>query len=73
VATTSIERAFSAMNIIKTDLRNRMGDEWFNDLALCYIEKEIFRGLDREKIKRTFQSMKDRKMSFPPPKWPRSS
>jgi hypothetical protein len=30
-------------------------------LTLCYIEKEIFRGLDPEKIKMTFQSMKDRK------------
>ena len=41
VATASVERAFSAMDIIKTELRNRMGDEWLNDLALCYIEKEI--------------------------------
>jgi hypothetical protein len=72
VATTSVERAFSAMNIIKTDLRNRMNDEWLKDLTLCYIEKEIFRELDPEKIKRTFQSMKDRKMSLPP-KRPRCS
>jgi len=46
--------------------------EWLNDLALCYIEKAIFRALDPEKIKRTFQSMKDRKMSFPHQKRPRS-
>jgi len=72
VATTSVERAFSAMNIIKTDLRNRMNDEWLKDLTLCYIEKEIFRELNPEKIKRTFQSMKDRKMSLPP-KRPRCS
>jgi hypothetical protein len=69
---TSVERAFSAMNIIKTDLRNRMNDEWLKDLTMCYVEKEIFRELDPEKIKRTFQSMKDRKMSSPP-KRPRSS
>jgi hypothetical protein len=73
VAMTSVERAFSVMNIIKTDLRNRMSDEWLNDLILCYIEKEIFRGLDPKKIKRTFQSMKDQKMSLPPLKWPRCS
>ena len=71
VAMASVERAFSAMNIIKTDLRNIMNDEWLKDLTLCYIEKEIFRELDPEKIKRTFQSMKDRKMSLPP-KRPRS-
>jgi len=65
VATTSVERAFLAMNIIKTYLPNRMNDEWLKDLTLCYIEKEIFREFDSEKIKRTFQSMKDRKMSLP--------
>jgi hypothetical protein len=42
VATTSVERAFSAMNTIKTDLHNRMSDDWLNDLILCYIEKRIF-------------------------------
>ena len=72
VAMTSVERAFSAMNIIKTYLRNKMNDEWLKDLTLCYIEKEIFRELDPEKIKMTFQSMKDRKMSLPP-KRPRCS
>ena len=44
---------------MKTDLRNRMNDIWLYDLTLCYIEKEIFRELDPEKIKMTFQSMKD--------------
>ncbi|XP_042012262.1 uncharacterized protein LOC121760696 [Salvia splendens] len=32
VATASIERAFSAMKTIKTDLRNPMGNEWMNDV-----------------------------------------
>ena len=41
VATASIERTFSALNIIKTDLHKRMSNEWLNDLILCYIEKEI--------------------------------
>jgi len=27
VATTTVERAFSAMNIVKNRLRNRMGDQ----------------------------------------------
>ncbi|XP_042453523.1 uncharacterized protein LOC122038038 [Zingiber officinale] len=31
VATASVEIVFSAMKMIKTDLRNRMGDEWMND------------------------------------------
>ena len=32
-----------AMKIIKTDLRNKVSDEWLNDLMVCYYEKEIFR------------------------------
>ncbi|XP_034572014.1 uncharacterized protein [Setaria viridis] len=55
VATASVERAFSAMNIIKTDLRNRMNDEWLNSLILCYIEKEIFEALMEMKSRRHFK------------------
>ncbi|XP_066392160.1 uncharacterized protein [Miscanthus floridulus] len=65
VATASVERIFSALNIIKTDLRNKMGDEWLNDLMICYTEKEIFRKIDNEKIKKRFQEMKKRRMLLP--------
>ncbi|PUZ44438.1 hypothetical protein GQ55_8G097800 [Panicum hallii var. hallii] len=42
------------MKIIKTELRNKMTDEWLNDLMLCYIEREIFKGLDLQQIKKAF-------------------
>jgi len=72
VATANVERAFSAMNIIKTDLHNRMSDEWLNDLILCYIEKEIFRGLDESEVRKTFQASKNRAIDLPrPPRRPR--
>ncbi|KAG2642740.1 hypothetical protein PVAP13_2KG196491 [Panicum virgatum] len=67
VATASVERAFSAMNIIKTDLRNRMADEWINDLLLCYIEKKIFRSIDAKEIKNTFQATKNQRIDLPRP------
>ena len=38
VATASVERVFSAMNIIKTDLLNKMGDDWLNDGSRMKIE-----------------------------------
>ena len=41
VATATVERAFSAMNIIKTDLRNRMSDEWLNDSILVHLEGDF--------------------------------
>jgi hypothetical protein len=45
VVTATVERAFSAMKIIKTELRNKMTDGWLNDLMVCYIEREIYKGL----------------------------
>ena len=65
VATASVERIFSAMSIVKIDLRNKMGDEWLNDLMICYNEKEIFRKIGNEKIKKRFQDMKKRRMLLP--------
>ena len=62
VATASVERVFSAMSLIKTDLRNKMGDEWLNDLMICYVEKEIFRSITNEKIIQRFEAMKKRRM-----------
>lgn len=47
VATTLVERVFSAMSLIKTNLRSKIGDEWLSDLMICYIEKEIFRSIGR--------------------------
>jgi hypothetical protein len=42
-----------------------MTDGWLNDLMLCYIEREIFKGLDFQQIKKVFQKKKDRQMQFP--------
>jgi hypothetical protein len=56
VATASIERIFSVMFIIKTDLRNKIGDIWLNDLM-------IWRGryLERLIMKRSKAVLKDEK------------
>ena len=35
VVTASVERAFSVMKIIKTELRNKMVDAWLNDRMAC--------------------------------------
>jgi hypothetical protein len=46
-------------------LRNKMSDGWLNDLMVVYIEREIFKGIDLESIKKTFQKKKDRNMQLP--------
>ncbi|XP_039122003.1 uncharacterized protein LOC120258610 [Dioscorea cayenensis subsp. rotundata] len=66
VATASVERVFSAMNIVKTDLRNKMGDEWMNDSLVVYIEREVFATIDNEAILQRFQKMQTRRMQLPP-------
>ncbi|XP_016646929.1 PREDICTED: zinc finger MYM-type protein 1-like [Prunus mume] len=61
VATTSVERVFSAMNIIKNQLRNRMGDQWLNNSLIVYIERDVFACIDNETIMQRFQNMKTRR------------
>ena len=61
VSTASVERAFSAMKIVKNRLRNRMGDSWMNDCLVTYIENDIFCKIDNEKILQCFQNMKTRR------------
>ena len=61
VATASVERVFSVMKAVKTDLRNRMGDEWLNDSLMVYIENEIFDSIDNELILNRFQNMDSRR------------
>jgi hypothetical protein len=65
VATATVERAFLAMKIIKTELRNKMTDGLLNDLMVCYIERQIYKGLDLQQIKKVFQNKKNRQMQLP--------
>ena len=61
VATASIEKVFSAMKAVKTDLRNRMRNELLNDGLVVYIENEIFDSIDNELILNLFQNMDNRR------------
>ena len=45
VSTSSIEGAFSTMKIIKSKLCNKINDDWFNHLMICYTEQDIFKSL----------------------------
>ena len=61
VATTSVERVFSAMKYVKSELRNRMGDDWLNDSLTVYSEKEVFATIPNERILSRFQKMDTRR------------
>ena len=63
VSTATIERAFSAMKLLKTRLRNRMEDEFLADNMIVYIEKEIVGNFTIEMIMDEFYSMKNRRQA----------
>jgi hypothetical protein len=54
----NIERTFSAMNIVKNRLRNRMGDQLMIDCLITYIEKDIFKTNSNKKIMQLFPGIK---------------
>jgi hypothetical protein len=56
-----MKRAFSFINIIKIELRNKTGDEWFNHHMVCYIEKDIFTSIEDAKKLDYFQGMRTRR------------
>ncbi|KAL7132312.1 hypothetical protein ABFS83_12G065000 [Erythranthe nasuta] len=61
VATATVERAFSAMSIIKSRLRSRMNDEWLSDALLIFIERDISARIGNDRVMNSFQNMKTRK------------
>jgi hypothetical protein len=61
VTTATVERAFSAMKIMKNRLRSRMSDQWMNNSLIIYIEKDNFHSIDNEVIMQRFQNMKTRR------------
>ncbi|KAL4035823.1 hypothetical protein IC575_004530 [Cucumis melo] len=61
VAIATVKRTFFAMNIVKTQLRNRMGDQWINDCLMAYIEKDLLNKLDKKLNMDRFQNMKIRR------------
>ena len=57
VATTSVERCFSTMKLVKYYLRNRMGDEFLNAAVVCAVEKEALRNVKNDDVINRFQNM----------------
>ncbi|KAJ4834959.1 hypothetical protein Tsubulata_004104 [Turnera subulata] len=48
------------MNIIKSRLHNRMGDELLNDCLVTYVEKDVFNRIENEQIIQRYQNMRPR-------------
>ncbi|TYG65322.1 hypothetical protein ES288_D06G177600v1 [Gossypium darwinii] len=64
VSTTSSKRSFSAMKIVKTQLRSKMEDDFLRSSLVVYIEKEIAEKFNINKIIDDFSEVKDRRVQF---------
>ncbi|XP_072149495.1 uncharacterized protein [Setaria viridis] len=62
VATSSVERVFSAMVKVKIKSRNKLGDSVLDDCLVTFIERDIFFQVDEEDIIKTFMSFKKRRV-----------
>ena len=57
----SVERAFSAMSLVKTKLRNKMGDSLLDDCLVTFIERDLFFKVDEDDIIETFMAFRKRR------------
>jgi hypothetical protein len=64
VSTASTERAFSAMKLVKTILRNKMDDEFLADCMILTIERELAEDIDLDSIVNDFDSLKERRVAL---------
>ncbi|KAL6521278.1 hypothetical protein OROGR_017847 [Orobanche gracilis] len=60
VATATVERCFSAMKLVKSDLRNRISEDYLNGCVICTVEKGLA-DVTNEDVMNRFQKMKFRR------------
>ncbi|XBI34910.1 hypothetical protein VPH35_120661 [Triticum aestivum] len=63
VATASVERVFSAMNLVKNKLRTTMSDDRLNDCLVTFIERDVFMEVSEDDIVDTFMAMQKRRVT----------
>ena len=64
VSTATTERAFSVMNVIKTDLRNKMEDEFLSDTMMLFIERDFSATISTDSIIDDFEDLKRDEFHF---------
>lgn len=64
VATASVDRVFSTMKYVKSQLSNKMGNQWLIDRLVTYIERDVFKTISNDAILTHFQQMKNRAFFF---------
>jgi hypothetical protein len=58
VATATINKIFLAFKLVKNRLHDQIRGDLLNDCVVTYINKDIFKSVDNEKILQCFHYMK---------------
>uniref|UniRef100_A0A0R0IDG6 HAT C-terminal dimerisation domain-containing protein n=1 Tax=Glycine max TaxID=3847 RepID=A0A0R0IDG6_SOYBN len=61
VATASVKRVFSAMKFMKSQLCNKMDDQWLNNRLVTFIERDVLGTINNDVILAHFQKMDSRR------------
>ncbi|KAK1389879.1 zinc finger MYM-type protein 1-like [Heracleum sosnowskyi] len=64
VSTATTKRGFSAMKLLKTELRNKMGDEYLRDSILINVEREFAEDIDIDEVIDEFYAQKNRRVQL---------
>ena len=64
VSTAITERAFSAMKVVKTNLRNKVENDFLTDSLMLYIENDIASTFSLDSIIDDFEDLKERRVPF---------
>ncbi|XP_075645514.1 uncharacterized protein LOC142616575 [Castanea sativa] len=64
ISTATTERAFSIMKVVKTNLRNKMENDFLTDSLLLYIEKDMASTFSLDSIIDDFEDLKQRRVPF---------
>ena len=62
VATASVKRVFSAMKFVKSQLCNKMDDQWLNDHLVTFIERDVLGTINNDVILAHLQKMDSRRI-----------
>ena len=64
VSTVIIKRAFSVMKVVKTNIRNKMENDFLTDSLMLYIKKDIALTFSLDSIVDDFEDLKERRVLF---------
>jgi hypothetical protein len=64
ISTATTERSFSAINIVKTRLRNKIDDEFLTDFLIVYIEREVATTISIDSIIDDFRDSQNDELHF---------